>query len=416
MPGQNANRNHISYAWTILTVLVVGHMVSFGIRASFGAYITPWEEEFSVNRTAVTSISMVNFVAFALCQPFAGKLNDLWGRGIIPTLGVFLMGASLLLSSQANQIWQIHLLYGGVCSVGVACCTSSVVAVIVTKWFDKKRGLALGLAMAGMAIGSLILVPVSIFAIERLGWRTTIAASGLIMLVLVGPLYAFLLRSKPEEKGQKPYGYTESEPGVVNGGASIDKPAASLPIFSIFRKKAFWMLSIPYFICGFTDVGVVQTHVIPMLEGRGFLPAETAMAVSAIAFANIAGTIVTGHMSDHFNLKRQLAVIYSFRVVTIILLIVLQQVWLLLVFAVLYGAVEMASIAPTNALTVKLFDGYSTGVVLGVVAVSHQLGGAIGSLVPGMLFDLTGSYSEALIAAAALLLLAAGMSLRIKAG
>ena len=440
----------------ILIVLYVGLVASYGMRASFGAYISPWEKEFSASRTMVTSISMFSFVVYAIAQPIVGKLNDHFGKNIIPSVGIFLLGVSLLLTSQARQIWQVFVLFGVLFSLGVACCCNVVTSAVISNWFIEKRGFAIGLTTSGMAVGQLILVPVNMSIIDKLGWRTTMAALSIVVMVVVSPLFIFLLRSKPEEKGMKPYGYVgpvDDSLAVVphSGGSPIDDSLADvtltdvtltdvtltdvtrssvsgaadaasgdslaavgpLPVLRALRSKAFWLLTIPYFICGFTDVGLIQTHLIPMSEGRGFPSATVAAAFSVIAAFNIAGSIVTGHLADRFNRKRQLAVIYAVRAFTCVFLIFLKLPWLLIPFAVVYGSMEMASIAPTNSLTVHLFDKFSIGAVLGLVSVSHQLGGAVGSWVPGVLFDMTGSYFAVLALSVVLLLGISALSLRI---
>ena len=411
MQEQNGTKVPFSYAWVVLVVLVVGNIVSFGMRVSFGAYMSPWEQEFQVGRTVVASISFLSFVVFALGQPIAGKLNDRYGKGRVSTICMFLMGVSLYLISHATAIWQIFVLYGLGFSVGVAGCTSSMVAAIMTKWFDKKKGLAIGIASAGMAAGQLIIVPINLFAIERLGWRPAIMTLGIVIFVVVGPIYLFLLRSRPEEKGLKPYGYEEPANGVQNS-AGLSNADESLTFFSLFKVKAFWFLLIPYFVCGFTDVGLIGTHFIPIAEWKGFFTDEVAIAIGLSAIFNICGTITTGHLSDHFSRKRQLAVIYTVRAGTYILLVFLGQAWLLMAFTVIFGAVEMATIAPTNSLAAQLFDGHSTGVVLGLVSLAHQLGGAVGAWVPGIIYDFTHSYTPSLFLCVLLLAVGATLSMR----
>jgi len=405
-----------SYTWVILALLFIGHLMVFGMRSAFGAYITHWEAEFNISRSAVTTITLLGMAVFATFQPFMGKLNDLWGRGIILTTGVVLVGGSLFLTSMVTEVWQIFAVYGVILFIGLACCTNAVVAATTTSWFTKRRGLALGLVMSGMAVGNSILYPVNIYVIETMGWRTAMGTLGLIILVIVGPLFAIFMRSKPEEKGLKPYGYEESDSTLTGVPDKAALPVKSEPFIRVFKQKAIWLLMIPYFICGLTDVGIIHTHFIPMMgpEGRGFPEMTVAAVLSVIAILNIAGTIVTGYLSDHFNLKRQLAVIYSVRAVSIVFLVLLDQPWLLFVFAVMFGAVEMASIAPVNAITVKLFDSYSPGVILGIIALSHQLGGAAGSWIPGLIYDMTGSYTIVLLISAVLLLVAAGLSLMIR--
>ena len=408
------------YAWVVLAVLFVGAAASFGMRTSFGAYISPWERDFSATRTMVASVSMLSFVVYAFAQPLVGKLNDYFEKNIVPTAGILLIGISLFLTSQAGQLWHLFILFGVVFSFGVAACSNVISAAIITNWFVEKRGFALGLATSGLAVGQLILFPASLFLIESLGWRTTMAALSIIITVVVTPLFIIFLRSKPEEKGMKPYGYVESGNDSQNSNNETAGARSSLPILGVLKERVFWLITIPYFICGFSDVGLIQTHLTPMSEGKGFPITSVAIAFSLIAAFNIAGSITSGHLSDHYNRKRQLVIIYIIRAVTFVFLIAIQQPliasqrpWLLMPFAVLYGALEMASITPTISLTVELFNRYSIGAVVGLVSVSHQLGGAFGSFLPGVLYDQANSYSAAIVFAIILLLGAAALSMRI---
>ena len=400
-------------AWVILTVLFVGLVASFGMRVSFGAYISPWECDFSITRTVVTSISSLNFVIYAIGQPLTARLNEYFGKSVVPTASIILAGVSLLLTSQAGHIWQVYILFGVGFSIGVAGCCNVIAAAVISNWFVEKRGFAVGLTTSGMAVGQLVLVPINMFLIESLGWRTTMAILSIIIMVIVAPLFIIFLRFRPGEKGLKPYGYVDSEDDGQNSVINTADTKKSLPLADVFKKRAFWQLAIPYFVCGFTDVGLINTHLIPMAEGKGFPSAGVALAFSLIAIANIVGSIFLGHLSDIFSRKRQLAMIYVFRGATFVILIFIQQPWLLFLFAVLYGAVELATVAPTSSLVIELFEGYSSGTIIGVVSISHQLGGAVGSWVPGILYDLTESYTIVLAFSIILLLGAALVALRV---
>lgn len=411
--SHGSGKTGFSYAWVILSVIFVAQIASFGMRASFGAYISPWEIDFSVGRTAVTSISTLNFIVLAISSPFLGRLNDYLGKNIVPVISIFLLGVCLFLTSRATQIWQVYILFGVGFSLGVVGCRDSVAGGIITNWFIKKRGLAMGFLMVGSAVGQLILVPVNMFIIERFGWRTAMAALSIIIMIVVAPLFIIFLRYKPADKGLKPYGYDEYGDVETQRGAVTAEAGTTLPILGIFRLKALWAIAITYFICGFTDVGIIQTHLIPMSEGKGIPASFVAVAISLTAIVNIGATLLTGHLSDRFSRKRLLSILYATRALTYIFLIFLRQPALLLIFAVVFGMVEMATSPPTNSLAVQLFDKYSVGAVLGVVAVCHQLGGAAGSWLPGLIYDLTGSYTIILILAAVLLFAGALAALQI---
>ena len=401
------------YAWLILALVFLGMMVSFGMRVSFGAYLSPWEKEFSASRSIVTGVSMLAMAVSAVSQPLIGKLHDHFGKNIVPTSCVFLMVGSLLLITRADQTWQLYALYGVLYSFSLGGMSGIIAGVILSNWFVAKRGFAIGLATSGLAVGQLVFVPVNLFIIERMGWRSTLTMLSIIILVVVAPLYIIFLRNKPEEKGKKPYGYVESTGETTDNDKEAVIGKKSMSLLNVFKHKAFWIMSLTYFVCGFTDVGLINTHLVAIAEGKGFSVPNTALAFIMIAIANIGGTILTGHLSDHFSRKRQLAVIYLIRGFSYVLLILIKNPGLFVVYSLIHGAVEMATIAPTQSLIVDIFKDYSLGTILGTIAVSHQVGGALGTWLPGLLFDISGSYFSSLMVGLVMLAGAAVLSLAL---
>ena len=413
MQKSNEKVTPAPYAWLILALVFLGMMVSFGMRVSFGAYMSPWEKEFSTSRSIVTGVSMLAMAVSAVSQPLIGRLHDHFGKNIIPTSCLFLMVGSLLLITRANQTWQLYALYGVLYSFSLGGMSGIIAGVILSNWFVVKRGFAIGLATSGLAVGQLIFVPMNLFIIERLGWRSTLTMMSLIILAVVAPLYIIFLRNKPEEKGRKPYGYVNIAIDKNDSEKEAVKGKKSMPLINVFRHRAFWLISLAYLVCGFTDVGLINTHLVAIAEWKGFSIPDTMLAFSMIAIANIGGTILTGHLSDHFSRKRQLAVIYLIRGFTYILLIFIKNPGLFVVYSLMHGAVEMATIAPTQSLVVDIFDKYSIGTILGLITVSHQVGGAIGTWLPGLLFDNSSSYFGSLLIGFVLLVGAAAFSLGI---
>jgi MFS family permease len=380
---------------------------SFGIRVSFGSYITAWEQEFGISRTLVTSISFLSFITLAIAQPLSGKLNDRHGARTVLTLSMLLIGVSLLLCSLADQLWQLTILYGVLLSLGLTGGSNITVAAVITRWFTSNRGLAIGISLSGMAVGQLAVVPLSLYLISSYGWRYTMGGIGVIVLLVFMPLMLLCVRSAPEDIGLQPYGesFAAPDPGQT---PALQTGAGGESIVSLLRQRVFWLITAPYFICGFTDIGLMNTHYIPFSQGKGISVGVIAFSFSLIAVANIFGTIGTGHLADRWNRSRLLAVIYGVRGGSFLLLLVADRPWLFVVFAVIYGMSEMASIAPVSSLCSHVFRKNSIGMVFGLVSVSHQLGGAVGSLVPGIIYDASGSYTPVLIMAM-LLLAASGL-------
>lgn len=400
------------YGWIILSVCFLALFASAGIRVSFGSYITAWEHEFGISRTLVTSISFLSFITLAISQPLSGKLSDRYGARTVLTLSTLLVGVSLLLCSIASELWQLTILYGVILSLGLTGCSNITVAAVITRWFTRNRGLAIGLSLSGMAVGQLVVVPLSLYLISGYGWRFTIGGVGAVTLIVFMPLMLFFIRSCPENIGLRPYGelpgVTEQEKNVPSHNKTDEES-----LWYIFRQRAFWQITIPYFICGFTDIGIMNTHYIPLSQGKGISVGVIAFTFSLVAVSNIFGTVASGHLADRWNRSRLLGVIYGIRSVSFLLLLAADRSWLFVTFAIIYGASEMASIAPVSSLCSHLFRKNSIGMVFGIVSVSHQLGGAIGSLVPGVIYDFTGSYTPVLVLAVLLLGASAMLILRV---
>lgn len=401
------------YGWVVLGMSFLALFATFGIRVSFGSYITSWEREFGIGRTLVTTISLLSFCTLAVAQPLVGRLNDRFGARVVLTVSMFLVGVALLCCSVAHQLWQLAILYGLVLSLGLTGCSNITSAATVTHWFSSNRGLALGLSLSGMAVGQLAVVPLSLYLISAHGWRFTMAALGCAVLVIFMPLMLLFVRSRPQDVGLRPYGEVVLPAEAGESESHRHDAGEGDSVLTVVRQRVFWQLAIPYFICGFTDVGLVDTHYIPFNQGKGISLTVIAFTFSVIAVFNIVGTIGTGHLSDRWHRSRLLAVIYGVRAASLMLLLASDTPFLLTVFAVIYGVTEMASIAPVGALCAHLFRRNSIGMIFGLVSVSHQIGGALGSLVPGAVFDATGSYTPILVMSIVLLAMGALMASRI---
>jgi sugar phosphate permease len=381
------------YGWVVVAIGFLCLLATFGIRASFGAYVASWETEFAIGRTQVTLISVLSMITFVVFQPLMGRLIDRRGTRLVLNMSMLLTGGGLILASLATGLWQLVLLYSLIASIGMAGGSTVTVSAVVTQWFVEKRGTVMGLVLSGMAVGQLFVGPASVMLIDSYGWRLALKVFGIAVLLIVVPLCYFLFRSRPEEMGLAPYGAAEKIVADTDTGV----PAPHLPLnhkFSVFRSRIFWLLAIPYFVCGFTDMGLISTHFIPYAEGQGYSAALIAVAFGSIAIFSFAGTIGAGFLSDRLNRPKFLRMIYWSRaLIFLLLLTIFNNPVGLFIFAAIFGLTERASVPPTSSLCAHHFNDLSIGVVFGYVSISHHLGGALGSFIPGALFDLTGSYT-----------------------
>jgi MFS family permease len=399
----------LHYAWITLALCFLGLLAAQGMRLSFGAFIAPWERSFAVDRSTISLVSSLSFVVYGLSQPVVGRLVDRYGVRRVLSGSVLLVGLSVMATAFVRSPLQLLLLYGVVASLGFGGASGVAASVAVTTWFHTRRGLAFGIIEAGFGMGQLVLVPTSLVLIAVWGWQRTLLALGACTALVVFPLLVMLLRSIPADVGLQPYGadsITDRRAGEQRANTSV--PATERQ--ALVRSRAFWSLAVPFFICGVTTTGMIDTHLIPFAQHHGYSTAVTGAAVSLLAAFNILGTLASGPLADRWDNRRILGVLYSVRAVSLVLLLTVQHAQWLLAFGVLFGIVDFAVLAPTQLLASRYFDGHSLGFIFGLLSMVHQLGSALGAYVPGVLYDLTGSYAVPFAAGAAILVVGAALS------
>lgn len=392
------------YAWIMIALCFVGLLAAQGIRLSFGAFLQPWEQSFQVDRSVISFVSFLSFVVFGVSQPIVGRLVDRYGIRRILSFSVLLVGISMIATAFARTPLQLMLIYGVVASVGFGGASGVGASVAITKWFQARRGLAFGIIQAGLAAGQLVLVPTALLLIEAWGWQRTVIVLGALVSLLIFPLLLLLLRSTPGEIGLQPYGATEAPTAPTPAPRVAGKPADTR---ALLLSRPFWSLALPFFICGITTTGMIDTHLIPFAHDHGHSTSVTSATVSLLAAFNILGTLASGPLSDRWDNRHILGVLYSVRALSLVLLLTMNQPQWLIAFGVIFGLVDFAVLAPTQLLASRYFSGHSVGFVFGLLSLSHQLGSAIGAYVPGVLYDLTGSYSAPFAAGAGILLVGA---------
>jgi MFS family permease len=175
-----------------------------------------------------------------------------------------------------------------------------------------------------------------------------------------------------------------------------------MPLARILRHANFWWLALSFFVCGVTTAGLIDTHFIPHAQDHHVSAVTAATAFGILSLVNMVFTTLSGAVSDRLGYTRLLGWIYAGRAVTLVYLVFARDPVSLFVFAVAFGIVDFSTVAPTTALSTILFGRRSAGTVFGLVALSHQLGSALGSYAGGVLHDLTGNYTAFFLAGAVL--------------
>ncbi|OLQ46195.1 MFS transporter [Bacillus licheniformis] len=398
----------LHYAWIIVSVTFLILLAVQGVRLSFGAFVEPWERQFSMDRGTISLISTLSFIVYGISQPIIGRLVDKWGARAVLSWSALLTGVSIFLTYFVTSPWQLFLLYGLGVSLGVGGASNVAASVLVVNWFSKKRGLAFGIMEAGFGAGQMLLVPGSLMLIHWFSWKLTVVVLGLLLMVIVFPAALLMLRSNPSEMNAEPIG------GLAEAEKETASKTTALSVTGMFRMKPFWFLMLPFLICGFTTVGLMDTHLIPFSHDHGFSTTVTSAAVSLLAGFNIAGILLSGIIADRWSSRKILCFLYAVRALSIVILIYSHEPYLLLAFAILFGLVDFATVAPTQMLATQYFQNYSIGLMIGWLSLAHQIGSALGAYVPGVIYTVTGEYTLAFYLSIGMLVLASVMNVMLR--
>ncbi|MCY7764725.1 MFS transporter [Bacillus inaquosorum] len=398
----------LHYAWIIVSVTFLILLAVQGVRLSFGAFVEPWERQFSMDRGTISLISTLSFIVYGISQPVIGRLVDKWGARAVLSWSALLTGVSIFLTYFVTSPWQLFLLYGLGVSLGVGGASNVAASVLVVNWFSKKRGLAFGIMEAGFGAGQMLLVPGSLMLIHWFSWKLTVVVLGLLLMVIVFPAALLMLRNNPSEKNAEPIG------GLAEAEKETAPKTTAVSVTGMFRMRQFWFLILPFLICGFTTVGLMDTHLIPFSHDHGFSTTVTSAAVSLLAGFNIAGILLSGIVADRWSSRKILCFLYAVRALSIVILIYSHEPYLLLAFAILFGLVDFATVAPTQMLATQYFQNYSIGLMIGWLSLAHQIGSALGAYVPGVIYTVTGEYTLAFYLSIGMLVLASVMNAMLR--
>jgi sugar phosphate permease len=408
-----ARRRKLHYAWIVAGVTFVTLLAAAGLRAAPGVLIVPLETEFGWSRATISFAIGLNIFLYGLIGPFAAAVMDRIGLRRTMLAALACIAAGVALTPLMTRPWQLIVLWGVVVGAGSGATALVLGATVVARWFAARRGLVIGLLTASTATGQLIFLPLLASLAEKYGWRTvslTVAGAALALL----PVVALLMRDRPRDVGLRPYGASDNfEPAPSGRG----NPAATalLALRDGLRSRDFWLLSGSFFICGASTNGLIGTHLIPACLDHGIPPVTSASLLAAMGVFDLAGTTLSGWLSDRWSNRGLLAWYYGLRGLSLIYLPFAFDVsfYGLSLFAVFYGLDWIATVPPTVRLAARLFGTERGPVMFGWIAAVHQLGAALSAFAAGALRMSLGTYLEAFLLSGLLCLIAALMVLFI---
>jgi MFS family permease len=388
------------YGWIIVAVTFVTMAIGVTARTSFSLLFPPIIEEFNWERGITAGAFSFGFLVSGALSPLIGRMMDRFGPRAVMELGVVLMGSGLLLAPLTTEPWHLYLTIGVLVGGGSVCLGYSGQSLYVPNWFVRRRGLAMGIAFAGVGIGSITMLPWVQHMIEQTGWRSACSAMGILVLVTLAPIN-LLLRKRPEELGLEPDGDASAKMSVRPVSNVVDPAWAAIDwtLPRALRTARFWWLALGYF-CGLYGWYAVQVHQTKYLLDIGFNPGVAAWALGMVSLLGIPGQILLGHLSDRVGREwiwTASCLGFAICFAALIGLAHAPTLTLLYVMVAAQGALGYGVTSIMGAVVVEIFEGKHYGSIFGTLMLAALAGGAAGPLVTGILHDIYGDYTAAFV-------------------
>jgi MFS family permease len=387
------------YGWVVVAVTFVTMAIGVNARTAFSLFFPPILSEFGWERGVTAGAFSFGFVVSGCVSPLIGRLMDRAGPRAVMELGVALMAGGLLLAPLTREPWHLYVTIGVMVGAGSVCLGYSGQSQFLPNWFIRRRGMAMGIAFAGVGIGSVTLLPWVQHVIEQSGWRVACTAIGLVLLIVLAPIN-LLLHKRPEDIGLLPDGDAAPSVSSVKPVSNILDPVWASTNWTLgraLRTARFWWIACGFF-CGLYVWYAVQVHQTKFLLDIGFSPNVAVWALGVVSLLGIPGQIWLGHLSDRIGREAIWAISCAGFAICFAALIALKyqpSLLLIYVMVVAQGMLGYGLTSVMGAVVLEIFQGPQFGSIFGCIMLAGLAGGAAGPWVTGVLHDMTQDYTIA---------------------
>lgn len=393
--------------WVTVVVCLLGISTgpaAFGLSSLF-LLGGPIGAEFGWSRTAISAAVSVMMLCTAIALPFMGRLVDRVGVKKVLVPSVIIFGLCFLAASKITAYWQFIAVYVAMGTIAVG--TNSVPYMrVLTAWFDRRRGLAIGIAGSGTGLGFGYVPLVTQEFVSHFGWRGGYFGLGLIMLLFTLPMIVFLLHEKPQSLGLHP-----------DGAASDEVPthpvATGDSLREAMRRRDFWSLIVIFSGLAFVLYGLIP-HMVPMLQDRGVPVHQAAWLASAFGWSAFGGRLLIGFLVDRYDARRIAFVFFTLSAIGLALLSVQMPIWAFTVAAIMLGLSLGAEVDMLAYLTSRYFGLKNFAQIFGVMFSVVMVAMSLSPVAFGKVYDYTHSYRTILAMGVPLCVLAIALVLMLR--
>lgn len=393
------------YGWLIVLIAFCGMFITAGTGGYiFGQFIGPLSRAFGWSVGLVSSATLVRSLTSIAIVPMVGRITDRVGSRPVMLVGALIGGSAFVLLAFIGEPIIFYVIFTVVVSIGYAMLGGIPSQAAVARWFRRRRGLALSLVTLGISIGGVVMIPLAQYALDNMGWRFTLGAIGVgILLVMLPPVFLFM-RDYPEEMGLQPDGDLPS-PDV----ASMSHPSPKLgegtgvralpaertwSAQQILVSPNFWKQALGYMFA-FAMLQVTLVHQFNFITHRGFDGATTAFVLSLYALSAGLSKFAWGYLADRYDVHKVAVVSIWMAALGMVVLIFSNDMPMLWVYALVGGWGIGGLPALQSIVTAESFGRLSYGTVAGLLNPMNMIASAVAVPFAGFMFDATGTYSLA---------------------
>jgi MFS family permease len=394
-----------SYAYLITAICFSIQALGIGTYISFGVFFNPLMEEFGWSRAAIAGASSTAFFSMGIFGVLIGRLNDSFGPRRLMSAAALLLGLGCVLTGRLTTLWGLYLYFGIIFGIGLGA-IDVIALTTIARWFSHRRGFMTGIVKVGTGAGQFAIPLAASGLILVYGWRWAIAFIGALVAVIL-LLMAQFMRRDPEALGSKRKTVTGSR------SVAVPAPGPSLPLSRVFRTVQFWTICLANLFL-VSCLMVILLHIVPHARDIGIPPLQAAGVLSTIGAVSMLGRFASGLVIDHRGSKAVMGVCFVLLLADLVWLQFADRLWMIYLFAVIYGLAHGGFFTAISPLVAEWFGIHYHGTLFGIVVCFGTTGGAMGPLLAGHLFDVSGSYQSTFLILTALALVSWGLLLSLR--
>jgi MFS family permease len=367
----------------VLATVFLFNLLGRGSGDTYAVFLLPLEREFGWARSQLTSVYSMYLLVGAFIAPLAGTLFDRFGPRVTYSAGLLCLSASFFLASTLGDLWEFYLFVGVTIGVGVGLVGMVPASALLTRWFRARLSTAIGIAFSATGTGALLFVPLSQWLIESIGWRGTYQVLAAVVFLAV-PFALFVVPWRLYVAGLQ-----DSVSGLRARAAG-----AGFTVRAALRTRMYWALVQVFFFTATAMFAVLVQAVVYFID-LGFSPLTAASAFGVTGMLSVVSVSLSGLLAERFGFRNTVSASFAGTALGVLLLVALSY-WpaglLLAAFVAVFGLCMGVRGPIVSSIATRKFAGPKVATIYGLIYSANAIGAAFGSLLGGVLHDLTGGY------------------------